>query len=461
MKKHNVIINFTLISLIFVMILSTNLDTTSIMASVSQQNSEEIIVIKAPLTDGIWIHNDAELIAASSGGIGTPADPYLIKDLVINTTDTVAIRIEDTTLHFEVVNCTVTASWGIYLDNITSSTAKIRNNTAINCDAVGIYLYHADATWIQENILLNNGRGIEIRNSLVVFINNNYISSQDTGIYIYRSNYASLTDNEMYGDGIGLNFNNLDDLLSLAMSTCTVNSKPILFSKSESDSTISTEYGQIIIINGSNINIVDQSLTNVDQGMIVWYGKNIDVSNCYFSSGDVGIQAYVVDNLVVSDCEFENLSDGIYTGGVINNNFYQNNFEDNTNGISVSESGAVKIHKNNFYNNTQVGVYIDDSVDCIIYWNNFTDNGDDTGYQAYDGGIGTLWYNNITMTGNWWSDYSGTGNYTIQGNPDNNYDLYPLAEPFSIIPEFPVSFWLIFASVSFLTIVIPVLRKRK
>lgn len=454
-------------TVLLVVFLLQFLGTNTNLTVSSMNNNHDIDNdLKATLTDGIWIHDDAELASYSTpGGEGTPANPYVIEDLVIDTSDPVAIRIEDTTKHFDVVNCTVTAMWGIYLDNVTGATAEIRNNTAINCDAVGIYLYRANGTWIQDNILINNGRGMEVRESYVVFISNNYVSSEDAGIFIYRSPYASLTSNEMHGDGINLNFNQLDDLLTIAISTCTVNSEPVLFSKSESDFTTTSNYGQIIIINGTNINIVDQTLTNLDIGMSLWFSMNLEVSNCKFGVGDIGIEAIFVDTLTITDCEFDSLSDGIYTDQAYNYQIYLNNFEDSSTGVYVSGSGEVNIYKNNFYNNSQGGVVLDYCFECNIYWNNFTDNGEDTGYQALDDGrnvnFDNLWYNNVTMTGNWWNDYIGSGNYTIEGSPIVNYDLYPLAEPYYIIPEFSVSFWLVLASVMFFVVAIPILRKRK
>ena len=67
--------------------------------------------------------------------------------------------------------------------------------------------------------------------------------------------------------------------------------------------------------------------------------------------------------------------------------------------------------------------------DCIlneIYLNAFIDNsfGNSQGYE-YSVTNNNRWYNEIILQGNYWSNYLGSGNYTIDGNTDTE-DIYPL-----------------------------------
>ncbi|GAH56561.1 unnamed protein product, partial [marine sediment metagenome] len=56
--------------------------------------------------------------------------------------------------------------------------------------------------------------------------------------------------------------------------------------------------------------------------------------------------------------------------------------------------------------------------------------------SAYDDGVNNIWYDPVTQEGNYWWDYSGTGNYTIPGSARSN-DTYPLSTPpVDIIAEF-------------------------
>ena len=464
MKNRIKLIGVLKISILLLMI-STMLSNTTvtIYAESNTPSTFTLPEIDAPLSEGIWIHNDNELELASSSGTGGSSDPYMIEDLVIDTDDLVAIRIEDTTKHFEIRNCTVKARWGIYLDNVTGGTAEIRNNTAHNCESDGIYLYRSNGTWIQDNILFNNWRGMEIRESYVVFINNNYVQSEDAGIFIYRSPYASLTDNEMHGDGININFNSLDDAVTIVESGSTVNDEPVLFLKNTDSFTTSIEYGQIILINCSSIDVTGQTLTNIDIGMTMYFCIDIEITDCIFGNGDTGIEVIFVDTLVVTDCDFINLSDGIYIVDGYDHLIFLNNFEDNTDGIYADGAGGLTIERNNFYNNSYGGVELEYCYWCNIYWNNFTDNGYDSGYQALDDenspSFPNLWYENNSNTGNWWSDHI-SGNYSIYGS-SGLFDLYPLSTPYYLIPEFSMDFWIIITSFILFAFIIPVFRKRK
>ncbi|EKQ54021.1 MAG: hypothetical protein B655_1050, partial [Methanobacterium sp. Maddingley MBC34] len=64
-----------------------------------------------------------------------------------------------------------------------------------------------------------------------------------------------------------------------------------------------------------------------------------------------------------------------------------------------------------------VGLFSDNSKTNEIYTNNFSNNNT----QAYD--TGTNNWDNGVNTGNYWSDYSGSGVYPIQGG--SNIDHYP------------------------------------
>ena len=226
-KERSLIFVSILVILLFATFTPVSLEANNKTVFPSKGNNLDATIIHT-----VYVHNDAELQALAVDGTGTPVDPWIIRDLVINTTDTLGLRIDDTTEHFEILNCTVTASWGIYLDNIADSTAKIKNNTVIDCSSYGIYLNKANGTWIEENNLIDNSRGIVINYCYLTFILGNYCSNEDVGIFIRDSPYASLTNNVLVGDGIEVDFDNLEDMLTVASSGDTVNGKPFILSKS-------------------------------------------------------------------------------------------------------------------------------------------------------------------------------------------------------------------------------------
>jgi len=406
--------------------------------------------LDATITSSIYVHNNAELQSlaiscSGSPGSGTPGDPWIIRDLVIDTTDTLSLRIDDTTEYFEILNCTVTASWGIYLYNLADSTARIKNNTVINCDAYGIYLNKANGTWIEENNLIDNSRGIVIDNCYLTYIMENYCSNQDAGIFIRDSPYASLTNNVLVGDGIDFDFDNLDDMLTVVSSGNTVNGKPFILSESVTDSSYTEDFGQIIVVNGSSVSIYNQEIIDVDIGIAVYYSDLIHIDSSTFSDGDSGIYLVESTNCIILDCLFYDISDGIHIDNCNYTTIRNNNFDNCWDGIFANYPYDLRIFENNFYNNAYSAINLDTCTIGTIYQNNFTINGGFSGNQAYDyDGTYVYFYDPINLIGNYWSDYDPSDdNYTVAGNP-GNFDLYPLTEPIILIPEFNLSqlgFW--------------------
>lgn len=105
-------------------------------------------------------------------------------------------------------------------------------------------------------------------------------------------------------------------------------------------------------------------------------------------------------------------------------------------GISLANSNFCVITYNLLENNKAFGVFLDsDSDDNIIHHNNFIDNNLDDilvgifdGFsQAFDHGTDNTWYDTETLIGNYWSDWSGTGSYVIDGLADAS-DPYPQSE---------------------------------
>lgn len=439
--------------------------TVNLTAENQTSFPSEKVGFDATITTGIHITNDVDLAAQAVSGDGSPGNPWIIRDLVIDTTDTVALRIEDTTEHFEILNCTVTASWGIYIDNLADSTARIKNNTVINCDAYGIYLHMANGTWIEENNLIDNLRGIVINNCYLTYIMENYCSNQDAGIFIRDSPYASLTNNVLVGDGIDFDFDNLDDMLTVASSGDTVNGKPFILSKSVTGSSYTGDFGQIIVVNGSSVSIHNQEIIDVDIGIAVYYSDLIHIDSSTFSDGDSGIYLVESTNCIILDCLFYDISDGIHIDNCNYTIIRNNNFDNCWDGIYANYPYDLRIFENNFHSNPDAAIYLDTCNIGTIYQNNFTTNGDLSGNQAYDyDGTYVYFYDPINLIGNYWSDHDPyDDNYTVAGNPVN-YDLYPLTEPIILVPEFNISqlgFWGLIISIMTLFVVLNRIRKRK
>ncbi|MHA1198401.1 MAG: right-handed parallel beta-helix repeat-containing protein [Candidatus Heimdallarchaeaceae archaeon] len=118
-------------------------------------------------------------------------------------------------------------------------------------------------------------------------------------------------------------------------------------------------------------------------------------------------------------------SDINITRNIIKNSKYK--------GISIINTSNCTIYKNQFELNDEHGIdFVQNCINNIIYHNNFIDNFLVGGIcQARDSDGMNTWYNSLIQEGNYWSDYSGTGNYTIEGE-EGCCDLYPLTEPVNL-----------------------------
>ena len=146
----------------------------------------------------------------------------------------------------------------------------------------------------------------------------------------------------------------------------------------------------------------------------------IDIGLC----GAYCNQLTITNNIITNN----NLA-GIYLYSSGSSTVANNAITDNGEcGITLWSSDCCVLTWNLLINNTKYGIKIgSSSSNNTIYSNIFIDNNfDNPGAtsQAYDDGSGNYWYNSTTQKGNYWSDWSGTGSYSIDGSA-NSVDLYP------------------------------------
>ncbi len=149
-----------------------------------------------------------------------------------------------------------------------------------------------------------------------------------------------------------------------------------------------------------------------DAGVTIYSAKNNVVENSIFIDNIVGISIYSVSN------------NNLISGNDIKSSY---NY-----GIFIYSSGDNEIHDNNIMSN-KFGIYADSARMNKIYSNNFVDNTnqafDNSGLNSWDDGI----------SGNYWSDFKGSGAYTISGEGKAK-DNYPSAGKIAIkaaIPDTP------------------------
>ncbi len=206
---------------------------------------------------------------------------------------------------------------------------------------------------------------------------------------------------------------NTDDVISVSEGTyfenIVIKANGILLIGNNKDKTIidGKQTGSVIRIESNNVTVTGFTLLNnggsgkEDAGITIYSANNNMVANSIILNNTVGIAIYSSSN-----------------NNAITGNYIKSNYRE---GIFVFNSNDNKIYNNNIQNN-KIGFYGDSARMNNIYSNNFIDNND----QAYDDSGMNSWDDG--KTGNYWSNYKGTGAYDILG-PAKTRDNHPITSP--------------------------------
>ncbi len=489
---------------------------------------------------------------------------FKIQNCFIEVGDNRGIRIKNVGINRTIIdNNTINANYGIVI--LSSSESNITDNYCIGSET-GVRIYNSDFSYIatntfsgfsglagiqidesdncliEKNICEDNFHGILVSiSSSNTILNNTCRNSTATEINIYMSPSTTITDNickNSIKHGLWLFYsvssiveNNLlynsdlkidDDLIgysSLIVQNNMVNGKKIGFFMDEKDIELNTpEYGKLILVNCTNMNISNQNFSGLSfegisvfscNGLLIennflddigYFGvwafetPDLKIINNHFSTGhtysrairlDTCDQALIMynnftdnsvaisidesDSNLISTNVFENSTDSSISvrssnSTIIYNNICDNQYLDDLEGVGIYlyDSNFTQIEQNicyDFYeygiqlrdscfaeitdnliqNNFQYGIHINtNSINNSIHHNTFHNNNPSGVSQAYDDGFNNTWFDSISLEGNYWSDYSGTGIYSIEGSAGST-DSYPLNDPsIPIIPEFIV-----------------------
>ena len=192
------------------------------------------------------------------------------------------------------------------------------------------------------NTVYDNTMGINITGqSSVTTVDQNIIFNNSfSGIGLINSLNSVITNNALTNDGIYLSASAVNYYNSHSIIDNTVNNKSLLFINNEFNKSYSTVAGQIIIVESSLIDIKNHSISNVEQGLLIYYSNSITVWNNTFQSND----RYAV---TIDQNSYGNV---VYRNDFVNNGIYYDQHQardDGTNNAFVS----------NYWNDWSVGHY--------------------------------------------------------------------------------------------------------
>jgi len=334
---------------------------------------------------------------------------------------------------------TVYVKAGIYLEHVVVDKNGLRlvgedmDTTIIDGDGTGSVIYvEANNTVFSGFTVKNSGRnlydsGIYLHHSFNTSVSSNSVINNNLGIYLYESSNSILRNNNISGSryNFGVFGLNLQGYIHNIDVSNIVDRKPIIYWVNQASKQPPVNAGYIGIVNSTNINVENLTLTKNWQGILFAYTTNSTIKNVTANKH----------------------KDGIWLLKCCGCSLYGNNVSDNNwGGIALVNSSLCSVYCNNANNNVEYGIFLSNSADNMFYHNNFINNK----RQAWLYGVNNnIWDSGYPSGGNYWSDYAGrdeksgpyqdeTGNDGIGDAPYiidlDNKDGYPLMKPWDLPP---------------------------
>ncbi|MHA1309154.1 MAG: right-handed parallel beta-helix repeat-containing protein, partial [Candidatus Heimdallarchaeota archaeon] len=314
----------------------------------------------------------------------------------------------------------------------TSINASLFDNTFYNCglsisqnNKEEYFTHTIENNWVNGRIL---GYFVNISSSTIsetiygqlilincsdTIISNQEISNTTTSLSLVYCENATLINNNFYSNFLGITLGSCPNSM-LKNNTCSNNEEGIIIGSSKStrliENTCSNNDGTGISLNYChNANLTKNTCNNNNHaGIRLSHSRNgtLDENNCNYNG---------FSGIIISSA-----NDTLVKNNQINNN---------GRGISLTHSDSGIICYNLFSENTNYAIGLHyETNNNVIHHNSFIDNNLGETSQAEDDWGGNFWFATIILEGNYWSDWSGSGDYEIGGNA-NAVDPYPLSSP--------------------------------
>ncbi|MFX0206993.1 MAG: nitrous oxide reductase family maturation protein NosD [Candidatus Hodarchaeota archaeon] len=264
---------------------------TSERVSTLHENHSPIII------DGdseFAVHADLE----SWPGDGTEDTPYIISGLTIISPRTPSIKIQNTTVHFQIMNCVLNQGrFGIWLAKVKN--VYIINNSIENSETGGIYVEDSkNNICLSNNVIVmpnNSGYGITIvRSWSSTLANNTVTNGRLDGISLWYTEDSTLFNNTVTNSdhGISLYYSGNSQLSNNTIINC----RGIYLANSGRSSlknnlvTNNDEHGIFLLNSGGSILIGNQVIDNNDHGIYLYNSSHCTViNNTIVRNGGEGI----------------------------------------------------------------------------------------------------------------------------------------------------------------------------
>ncbi len=225
----------------------------------------------------------------------------------------------------------------------SSSSSTFTSNLISNNTMFGIRMYDSstDNNTISNNIICNNGYGIELAYSNNNTISNCNVSNSTIGIWLKQANNNTITNITSYnnwGDGIRLvesSFNHIDSCFVFGSQWNGLGFNYSCNHNVIKNCTIANNWDGIRICTSSHNSISMCTLINENNNIILDMSDYTDIEKCEIKEGQSGIKlVYSSSYNTISNCNISN----------------------NDEGIDLDSSPNNEIHYNNIYGNSEYGI---------------------------------------------------------------------------------------------------------
>ncbi|NHJ12395.1 MAG: hypothetical protein EAX95_01910 [Candidatus Thorarchaeota archaeon] len=380
-------------------------------------------------------------------GNGSYYYPYVIEGYRI-ITDLDCISISDVSVYFKIVDCNLAGDvaetgkgislWNVQnaqIDHCVLSWKEFgidasygSNLTALNNDIhdmndAGIKTDHVDECIITDNVIYDCGHGIDASYGLCYVVTSNTIHGcSDDAVFLTSAENCILN-----GNAIVNNYQSGVSITDIELGTITANSllNNGLGGNSQYAKGMYIRDSQFITVKSNNIS------QNYKEGIYLRHSPNCTIYNNTLDCNGYGILAsYSSDSLISLNTitHTESLGMMVDTSNdvVVRNNIIlcsgMHEYEVES-GLYLVYAQECKVYGNKLYDSSDYGIELSDCSSCLIYQNEIGWNLGGNSHE-WDSHSTNLWYYPVLEEGNFWSDYNGTGEYTIGGN-EGSIDLFP------------------------------------
>ncbi len=346
---------------------------------------------------------------------------------------------------------------GIYI--YSTSSATIRNNQILESGEDGLWSRELISTTFSGNTISGAVRYsiYTTFSSRSIFSGNDIRDPGEYGFRIHRSTTLRVLENTLVGCGISLDGEEREYWTTHTIdATNTVNGKAVHYLCNATGGEVPAGVGQVILGNCSGVTVSDQTLDDVDYGLILAFSKNNTITSC---SMDDCLRAGIwlfnsQDNWLISNTVLNCLENGIklldsngnnFSGNIVEEsggrglklyNSKENSFRDNT--ITHNEGEGVfcemLCEENRFLNNTisdnnGTGIYLWKSTFNVMDGNTVKRNSEDGIFIHFFSDSNQLSGNRIEENGlngvhfSFSSGMSELFNNTVTGNGKHGFYL--------------------------------------